>query len=284
MNENKTKKTIVWGTCWYNESSKTIIDFFKETENILKFMNLSYSFVIFDAVYNRENEEINLIKESINCNVIQNQHPCFPNKNYGIYAIVNVANFNHSDYVAVVDSDWKIENYVNFVKGLLLPIIEGDSEIAIPNIESSAGRSNYMLGVPMIKLFYPEAHNTVKTPFPGVFAAVTSKMQTIITSENYHFDWGGEWDIVAGAINLNLQIISSSLGVRSTRHRSSYSKTSDAFQIWRSLFQGVGKSKIVEVVNFNGKIDIPNRYNNLKNILSGSASKQVSMFLKYCER
>lgn len=281
MRVNREK--IVWGTCWYNESVDTIIDFLKETEIILKTMNLSYSFVIFDAMINRDKNEVEILKNNIECCIIQNQHPCFPNKNYGVYAIVNFASDNNSDLVTVVDSDWKIEKNIDFVKGLLLPIIEENKEIVLPDIESGAGRSNYILGVPMMKLFYHQSSHIVKTPFPGVFAAKTDKMQSIISSVNYHFDWGGEWDIVAEAIKQNLKIISPPLGLRGTRHRSSYSKTSDAFQIWRALFQGINEIKITGPNN-NKDLYISGNFNNIKNILSGSASNQISMFLKHCRK
>ncbi len=285
MNLEKAEpmKKIIWGTCWFNESVETIIEFFEKTKNSLSKMNLKYSFVIFDAMYHRDIAESNIIKGKFNCNIIQNTQPFFPNKNYGVYAIVNLAKINNADYVTVVDPDWQITDYQDFVKSFLFPLIYDNKEIVIPNIESSAGRSNYMLGVPMITLFYPEAQPIIKTPFPGTFAAITDKMQKIITADNYHFDWGGEWDIVAEAVKLNLQISSPQLGLIGTRHRSSYSKTSDAFQIWRALFQGVDQVKITTLINSNNEIDLPDNYQYLKEILSGSASQQIQKFIKYCE-
>ena len=79
--------------------------------------------------------------------------------------------------------------------------------------------------------------------------AKTSKLHSIVNDENYHFDWGGEWDIISIAINHNMKINSAFVEVENIRHRPNSSKILDGFQIWRAIL---------------GNSDIPNRFKYLK--------------------
>ena len=43
------KKSIVWGTCWFNEPIETLVEFYKSSIKSLQKMNFKVIPVIFDA-------------------------------------------------------------------------------------------------------------------------------------------------------------------------------------------------------------------------------------------
>ena len=272
---------IMWGTCWYSESPDTVLSFIKNTNQILANMNISYSSVIFDAKYKRDVCERKYITDLVECSMLQCNENKYPNKNYGIAVITEFAYINHATYVAIVDSDWNIEHFDCFVHGLLLPLIRGEFEIVIPNIEPYDGRSNRLIGRPILNLFYSKYSKDIKTIFPGAFAGVVSKIRDITTSSDYHFDWGGEWDIIGGVLERNLLITAPSLGMKNVRHRSSQSKTNDAFQIWRAFFQSVSVSKLTNLKDVAPPFVDVNSESELKILyLPESASVQVEHFIE----
>jgi len=244
------KKSIVWGTCWFNEELDTLINFYISSLKSLKKLNVNVIPIIFVAKLNCDKNEIEKIKSRINDVIIlENTTDIFPNKNYGVALITNKANEINSDYVAIVDCDWDILESNSFIDNTVKKLISNNCDILIPNIKDASGRSNLLIGKTIINLFYPEYKNTLLTAFPGSLIAKTSKMYVIVNDFNYHFDWGGEWDIISLSIKNNFKICSFEVNVKNTRHRMNNSKMNDSFQIWRALFLND---------------DILKRFNNLK--------------------
>lgn len=192
------RKSIVWGTCWFNESIETLVEFYKSSIKSLQKMNFKVIPVIFDAKYDKNNnEDLSYITNNIDdVIIIKNNINIFPNKNYGVALISNKAFDLMADYVAIVDSDWSIKENYSFIENILLTLIKSDYDIIIPNIGNASGRSNILVGKTAISLFYPDFLDVIVTAFPGSVVAKTSKLHVIVNDENYHFDWGGEWDII----------------------------------------------------------------------------------------
>lgn len=244
------KSSIVWGVCWLNEPTDILIRFIKNTVRAISSLGFFAYPVIFDAKYERNVDEVGHISKWIrNCLVIPNKINIYPNKNYGVAAISQFAYDLNTEYVAVVDPDWQVEEYSTFIQQLLCPLYKKHAQIVIPDIGAEAGRSNLLIGKPVVSLFYPEYTDIIQTAFPGSLVGLTETIHSITASPDYHFDWGGEWDVISIAASHNIKIASSPANVENTRHRSNVSKTFDAFQIWRAIFS-------------NG--DIINRYENLR--------------------
>lgn len=244
------RKSIVWGTCWFNEPIETLIEFYKSSIKSLQKLNFKVIPVIFAAKCDINSEDLNYIASSIDdVIIIRNNINIFPNKNYGVALISNKAFDLMADYVAIVDSDWNIKENYSFIENILLTLIKNNYDIVIPNIGDASGRSNLLIGKTAISLFYPDYSNNIITAFPGSVVAKTSKLHTIVNDDNYHFDWGGEWDIISIAINHNMNINSAIVEVENIRHRPNSSKILDGFQIWRAIL---------------GNDDIENRFKYLK--------------------
>lgn len=243
------KNSIVWGVCWLNETTDTLIRFIKNTVQAIASLGLSAYPVIFDAKYGRSADEINQISGQLrDCFIIQNKINIYPNKNYGVAVISQFAHDVGSEYTAIVDPDWQIEEFSLFIQRLLCPLWNNNAQIVIPDISTEAGRSNLLIGKPAVYLFYPEYVNIIQTAFPGSLVGLAEILYRITTSSAYHFDWGGEWDVISIAASHNIKISSSPASVKNTRHRSNTSKSFDAFQIWRAIFSND---------------DLVNRYGNL---------------------
>lgn len=230
------KKNIVWGTCWYNETKESIIKFFDSSLSYLKNCNCNVFPVIFYAKCDNDESDIAFIKSKLkNVIIIKNKTDIFPNKNYGIALITKVSMELNADYTAIVDCDWDIKQSKKFIDNTLFYAIDNDYDLVIPNIGEANGRSNLLIGRPTINLLYPEYKDIIYSAFPGSLVSKTSKLNLIISDYNYHFDWGGEWDIISIAIKNNFKIGSKLVNVKSTRHRSNDSKMYDSFQIWRAI-------------------------------------------------
>ena len=242
-------KNIVWGTCWYNEPVETLIKFLSESITSLEEMGFSVKPIVFDARYIHNDEDLKLIKKEIpNATIILNKLNVFPNKNYGVALITNMAKKLEIENIAIVDPDWDILENNKFVQSIISELIDNDNDILIPNIKNASGRSNVLIGRTVIELFYPEYKNILKSVFPGAVAAKTKELYKIVNDKNYNFDWGGEWDIVAIGIKNKMKISSKEVEVKNIRHRSNTSKMQDSFQIWRAIY---------------ANDDILTRYNNL---------------------
>jgi len=230
------KKSIVWGTCWFNESIEILVNFYNESLKSLKTLNYEVKPIIFSAKLNRSQEDIKQIKNSIpEVIILQNTTNIFPNKNYGVALITKIAKEKNIDYIAIVDSDWDIKENSSFVNNTVMKLIDGQYDIIIPNIGDASGRSNLLIGRTIIHLFYPDYKDLILTAFPGSLVCKTQKLYEIISDENYHYDWGGEWDIIAIAIKNNMNINSFPVQVDNVRHRPNNSKMQDSFQIWRAV-------------------------------------------------
>lgn len=244
------KSSIVWGVCWLNEPTDTLIRFIENTVRAISSLGLFAYPVIFDAKYERSIDEVRHISKWLgDCLIIPNKINIYPNKNYGVAAISQFAYDLNAKYVAVVDPDWQVEEYSAFIQQLLRPLHTKHAQIVIPDIGAEAGRSNLLIGKPTVELFYPEYADIIQTAFPGSLVGLTETVHSITASPGYHFDWGGEWDVISIAASHNIKIASSPANVENIRHRSNASKSFDAFQIWRAVFS-------------NG--DIISRYENLQ--------------------
>ncbi|MDR2409245.1 MAG: hypothetical protein LBE13_14175 [Bacteroidales bacterium] len=270
---------VVWGTCWFDESVTTISSFLTKVNKVLKPLYSDVLFVVFDAQYNRKITDYTYLHSSCNCEIVRNTVPFYPNKNYGVYSLVYFANLHNSDIIVISDSDWQVANFDMFVLGIIKPLIDGKADIVIPNILQYAGRDNQLIGRQLLKLFYPELLDIVYSPFPGAVAASTYSLFSIISNEKYHFDWGGEWDIISFGYENHLKFISPCLCMENIRHRSSHSKSSDAFQIWRAAFENLQLEKLRQIQSVETKLKLSyfhhlNIYG-LETALHGSASTQL---------
>ena len=230
------KEKITWGTCWFNESVEKLIEFYLISLKNLCKLGFNVIPIVFDAKLNRDNFQIKLLKSKINNIIIlQNTTNIYPNKNYGIAAISNESIKYNTKFTAIVDCDWNINQNMGFIKKTLLYMIYNKLDLIIPNIGSASGRSNLLIGKVAINLFYPEYKDKIVTPFPGSLIIKTVYLNEIVNDDNYHFDWGGEWDIISISIKKKLKIDSPLVEVVSTRHRPNNSKILDSFQIWRAI-------------------------------------------------
>ena len=230
------KKNIVWGTCWYNETKESIIKFFDSSLSYLENCDFNVFPVVFYAKCDNDESDIDFVKSKIkNVSIIKNKIDIFPNKNYGIALITKMSMKLNADYTAIVDCDWDIKQSKRFIDNTLLYAIDNDYDLVVPNIGEANGRSNLLIGRPIINLLYPEYKDIIYSVFPGSLVSKTSKLNIIVNDYNYHFDWGGEWDIISIAIKNKFRIGSKLVNVKSTRHRSNDSKMHDSFQIWRAI-------------------------------------------------
>lgn len=263
-------KEIIWGTCWFNESINTVIDFLLESTKVLSSLNVKVIPIIFEAKIEHSEDEIKFIKSKIkDVIILQNNYDIFPNKNYGVAAIMKKAKELNIEYTAVVDCDWDITKSKYHMENMILALVNKNIDIIIPNIESSAGRSNILIGRTVMNLLYPEYQDTLVTPFPGSILGKTNKLYEIVNSDNYHYDWGGEWDLISLAISKNMKIESYPVKFNSVRHRCNLSKIEDSFQIWRAILSSIEtKERIKNIVDYKHVIK---PYNNLsKKILYGN--------------
>lgn len=269
------KKSIVWGTCWLYEERETLCSFMKSSINILSKIGLEVYTVVFDAKYKRDEREIEKVEEDIECIVISNMCEIYPNKNYGVAVISKIAYKLGTDYIAVVDSDWKVRDFWFFINNLLYPILAENQDIVIPDIGTAAGRCNILIGKPILNMFYPEYAAKVPTAFPGAFIGITEKVCEITLKDTYHFDWGGEWDIVANSCKMDMKIASPMLGMQNVRHRSNHSKIYDSFQIWRACMENLTEDRFELSKKFEENIILDDSFVEVMMSIEESASKQI---------
>ena len=251
MNGINNITRVAWGCCWFNEATDTVVSFVSSVVNSYKSSNIEIVPIVFLASLDIKEEDVSRLRKSVDKVVLlKNQINVFPNKNYGIYSIINYARKARIEYVAIVDPDWSIDECNKFVEAILRPVLSNEADIIIPNIGNAAGRDNKIIGCSLIDLFYPDYKDKIITPFPGSFSAITEKLLSIVNSDSYHFDWGGEWDIISYSISNNYKIKSVDVDVVNVRHRNNSSKIQDAYQMWRAAFSNH---------------DIIKRFNNLSN-------------------
>ena len=214
-----------------------VIEFMNKSIHALLCKGFDVYPVIFDAKHKHCSAEKIKIMDSIkDVMIIENNFNIFPNKNFGVAAISKYAEICGAEFLAIVDPDWSVSNYDIFLRNLIDSIDEDRMEIVIPDIGNEAGRDNLLVGKIAVSLFYPEYANIIKTVFPGMVIGLTNKISEICLSEEYHFDWGGEWDIFSDAVKKGVRIGSTPVVVKNIRHRKSTSKMLDAYQMWRAVF------------------------------------------------
>ena len=82
------KKSIVWGTCWFNEPIETLVEFYKSSIRSLQKMNFKVIPVIFDAKYDKNNnKELNYITKNIDDVIIIKNKGFFKNKSHPLISI-----------------------------------------------------------------------------------------------------------------------------------------------------------------------------------------------------
>lgn len=270
-----SRQSIVWGTCWLYEEKKTLCSFMKRAVGALSRMGFLVYSIVFDAMYERGKEEIEEVEKNTGCIVIQNKIPIFPNKNYGVAVISKIAHELGTDYTAVMDSDWKVEEFDIFMKELMSPIFICNQDLVLPDISLAAGRCNVLIGKPILSMFYPEYMDIIPTAFPGAFVGRTKEVYEITSNDRYHFDWGGEWDIVAASCERGMRIASPCLGMQNVRHRSNHSKVYDSFQIWRACLENLTEERF-SIAEKSQELFAP-KDSFMKDVLSTSASatKQI---------
>lgn len=241
------KTSITWGTCWFNEDAINVIEFFKKSSRILKDNNFNVELILFDARFNHNYEDIKKIKEEIkDIKIILNKTNIFPNKNYGVAAIAKESKKINTDYIAIIDPDWCINDMDGFIKQLTKNLKNAD--VILPNIKGASGRSNMLIGNTAISIFFKEYKNIIKSPFPGAIVAKTEKLFEIVKDKKYNFDWGGEWDIIAIALEKQMNISSVDVDVIGVRHRTNKSKMNDSFQIWKAI---LSNEYVINKINKN---------------------------------
>ncbi|MFD6094875.1 hypothetical protein ACFVWN_07450 [Nocardiopsis flavescens] len=234
MNEGPSRQRVVWGTCWYYEPLETLSLFLEKVVAAASRNGISVTPVVFDADHSRPGAERRHISSQLKCTIIPNWIDVYPNKNFGIAIIAQLADQIDSDIVTVVDSDWDVEDFDYFLTGLLGPIFTKTADIVVPDVSPCAGRDNRLVGCTIAMLLHPGLIDSVATPFPGALAGSTQRIRDLTEMESYHYDWGGELDILSEAWAGGYRISSPYLGMKNVRHRSSQSKAHDAFQMWRS--------------------------------------------------
>ena len=246
---------LIWGCCWFNEDVDCVIQFINNSLESLNKYNFDTIPVVFVANTGISEDDINYLKENVKGVVIlRNNYDLYPNKNYGVYSIVSYSYAKKSDYVAIVDPDWNIVDFDNYMETVLKSLIDKECDIIIPNIGNASGRSNILVGKSALELFYKDYSNDIKSAFPGSVFGLTNSLYKIVSSNDYHFDWGGEWDLLSYAIKNNYRVLSKDVNVINVRHRNNKSKINDSFQIWRAVFSNSDiKSRYIK--------SIPNSYN-----------------------
>jgi len=223
---------VLWGACWYDEDPEQVAAALLKATQGLEREGVATARVVFDARHDRPPAQRSWLARQANAVLLPNEIPYYPNKNLGVYAIALLGSINAADLTIVCDPDWQVADFSDFSCQLCDPLLRGSAGIVVPDITAAAGRDNYLIGKPLLRLVAKEAE--IPTPFPGVIAARSQWLAALTTSHSYHMDWGGEWDILAGALEQGLEVATPDLGMRNVRHRSSQSKAADAYQIWRA--------------------------------------------------
>ncbi len=157
---------------------------------------------------------------------LKNPYPS-PNKDAGITLALNKSS---AEDIVVIDSD--IEDFdLHKITSLHQPLSK--YKLVVPNLNRKGGRSNRLLGGPMLRLFFPEVYRKVPYPFPGMIGIKRNVLEEIVSKE-FLFDWGGELQIIVEGYYLTGgEVISPNLS-KKDRKRSVGSMLYDAYQIFRA--------------------------------------------------
>lgn len=278
-------RQVIWGTCWYYESLETISLFLTNVLTAAKANDITLMPVVFDADHLRSEAERQALSTRLKCVIIPNRIAVYPNKNFGVAAIAELAARTGIDVMTVVDSDWDVSNFNYFLTGLLRPILNEAADIVIPDVSPCAGRDNRLVGRTIVTLSQPRLIDVVATPFPGALAGRSDCVQYLTQSASYHYDWGGEVDILCSAWASGLRITSPYLGMKNVRHRSSHSKAHDAFQMWRAGLEALTPQALA-MLSSTGQEQDPYVFkrlgaDGLSGLISGTATAQLAKVADY---
>jgi hypothetical protein len=155
-----------------------------------------------------------------------------PNKGLAVAVAVHVAaSLGDSTILAVIDADLFSIGHPD-LRRLLEAINEAD--IVVPETHLTAGRDNRLVGGPMLRLMHKELYAVVRNPFPGMLAARVKVLGRVTAHIDYHYDWGGEWDLVMRPHLAGARVSAPDIPVCEVRHRTMRSKIIDALQMWRA--------------------------------------------------
>jgi len=264
---------ILIGTCWFNESPHSVCSFLRNMSSAATAIGLRHELVVFDARHERDPALRRMIVHQTGARLIRNQVDAYPNKNHGVAHIIDLANSMEARLVAVMDPDWFVSDPTTSLSGLLSPLFSSSASFVLPDIGSYAGRINILVGRTLVHMTFPELSRILPTPFPGCFAGITSSVKAITSAPTYHLDWGGEWDLVAGACERGLSIEAPNIGMVNVRHRSHASKAGDAHQIWRAGLCGL---TLNQVIRADRSRQVPEKHFPDWPFPEGSASEQIA--------
>ncbi|MBU2639131.1 MAG: 7-cyano-7-deazaguanine synthase [Nanoarchaeota archaeon] len=152
----------------------------------------------------------------------------YPNKNIGIFNSVNLA--KHED-ILILDCDNESLSKMDLKK---LKEKLSTYSMVVPNLERKGGRSNRLLGIPSLRLFFPEIYREIPYPFPGILGIKKSLLLKIVYDKNYCFDWGGEINLIVGGHFYSGGNITSIKMYKKDKKRDLSSILKDAYQIYRN--------------------------------------------------
>lgn len=151
-----------------------------------------------------------------------------PNKNLGIaYA----ARRSNARLGVILDADWGSQTHLRCDDFALL--LGDETGFTVPEPLLQAGRDNHLIGAPILRTLYPQLYASIKTPFPGAFAAPVELLQRAVET-SYHYDWGGELDLLLNCSTGAHSVRVPKMPFREVRHRPMVSKMADAYQMFRA--------------------------------------------------
>jgi hypothetical protein len=157
--------------------------------------------------------------------VIPNPYPP-PNKDGGIVTAMYEARGND---ILIVDADIALD--VSAIETLHRPLER--AKMVVPDLERVGGRSNRLLGAPLLRVFFPEVYGNVRYPFPGMVAFKRELLESVVADDFFH-DWGGEIQLVVeGHLRSQGAVESPPMRKRDPK-RKLISMMTDAYQIYRA--------------------------------------------------
>ena len=138
-----------------------------------------------------------------------------------------------SGIVFILDSD--IPNMSEeFVLELYYNYINNSCKLFIPFSDFQPGRSNKLIGTPILRVLFPDLYKIISHPFPGIIV-IDSELLSTVTKKDYFIDWGGEFsNIIYSFIENEKMIFSCPLDIIEEKHRSLHNKLFDSYQIYRT--------------------------------------------------
>ncbi|MFN4084767.1 MAG: hypothetical protein ACK4LB_02425 [Spirosomataceae bacterium] len=167
------------------------------------------------------------------------------NKNNIIKCLSNETN---TGLVIILDSDIPNLNE-KFLIRLIDEFKNKESSILIPQSNFQPGRSNKLIGGPILRVLFPSIYKIIKHPFPGIML-IDSRLLKKIVNHNYFIDWGGELSILINSSELDLANFHSiNVNIKEEKHRELNSKKLDSYQIYRAaIYHFLNKENSIQSV------------------------------------